>query len=709
MKKTLALLMTLLLWLPAGFLLGAEALEYPEVRRGDVVETLEVEIADPYRWLEDLDSEETRAFVDAQNAVSTPYLEGLAGTDVFERRVHGLMASSYPDVPSWRDGRWMLREFEPPMAMVLVQDSLDGESQVVFETRELFEAGETPGRWLDLSPGGTTVGYSVIVDGSDLHEIRFRDIASGEDLPGTLQGTKFFWPVWTVDGRGVFYFRYLRPGNFEPDGIDREPVLAYHRLGTTQAEDIILLRSETDGEHFRAAIDAQGRYLVATQALWSEGSLYGDQSFLFDLQDPLSPNFEEAPRVLDSEASSGLSFVGSHDGNLYLKVQDETAPAGRIVIASANAPGEWRTLVPASESVINSAVMAGGRLIVHGKRDVKSDLRVFDLEGQFLYSIDLPGPGSAFSITGHPDRPELHFGFDSFVYSSAVFRHDLTTRATAPIAAADIAFDSDAYITRQVFVRSSGGANVPLFISHRKDLELPAPTILHGYGVAYHLVEPAFRPDWGAWMQEGGVIATVNVRGDQAYGAEWAAAGTRERRQNTYDDFIAAAEYLIAESITSPEQLIAQGDSAGGMLVGAVLAQRPDLFAAVVPTVAVLDVIGFARFTAGVRLKTVIGDPMVPAELPWLLSWSPYHNLHDGTCYPAVLIETAINDDLVHPSQSYKFAARLQAAQGCDKPVLLSVADTGGHYGATDLAERQRRWAYQLAFMAEMTGLRFSR
>jgi prolyl oligopeptidase len=390
-------------------------------------------------------------------------------------------------------------------------------------------------------------------------------------------------------------------------------------------------------------------------------------------------------------------------------VQDETAPAGRIVIASADAPDEWRTLIPASESVINSAVMAGGHLIVHGRRDVHSELRVFDLDGRFQYRIDLPGPGSAFSIIGHPDRPELHFGFDSFVYSSAVFRHDLTTRATARMAAADIAFNSDAYVTRQVFVRSSGGAEVPLFISHRKNLELPAPTVLHGYGIAGRVVEPVFRQDWGAWMQEGGVIATVNVRGGGAYGAEWAAAGTRERRQNAHDDFIAAAEYLVAESITSPEQLIAQGDSAGGMLVGAVMAQRPDLFAAVVPTVAVLDVIGFARFTAGVRMKTVIGDPLVPEELPWLLSWSPYHNLHDGTCYPAVLIENAIDDDLVHPSQSYKFAARLQAAQGCNKPVLLSVADTGGHYGATDLAELLRRFAYQLAFMAQHTGLPIGR
>jgi prolyl oligopeptidase len=707
MKKTFALSIALLSWLPAGISLGAEPLAYPEVPRGEAVDHLAVEIPDPYRWLEDLESDETRAFVDAQNALSTPYLEGLAGTEVFERHMQGLMSHRYPGVPRWRNGRWMIQEFEPPMATVFVQDSLDAERQIVFETRELFEAGETPGRWLDLSPGGTTVGYSVIVDGSDLHEIRFRDIASGDDLPGTLQGVKFFWPTWTVDGRGVFYFRYLRPGNFESDGVDREPVLAYHRLGTTQAEDTILLRSEMDGEHFRAAIDAQGRYLVATRGIWSEGAVYGDQSFLFDLQDPSAPNFENASRVLDSKASSELSFVGSHDGNLYLKVQDETAPAGRIVIASADAPDEWRTLIPPSESVINSAVMAGGHLIVHGKRDVHSELRVFDLAGQFLYRIDLPGPGSVFSIIGHPDRSELHFGFDSFAYSGAIFRHDLTARSTAMIARSEVEFDPDAYVTRQVFVPSSGGTQVPLFISHRKDLELPAPTILHGYGVAYYHVEPMFRPDWGAWMQEGGVIATVNVRGDQAYGAEWAAAGTRERRQNTYDDFIAAAEYLVAESITSPEQLIAQGDSAGGMLVGSVLAQRPDLFAAVVPTVAVLDVIGFARFTAGVRLKTVIGDPMVPAELPWLLSWSPYHNLHDGTCYPAVLIETAINDDLVHPSQSYKFAARLQSAQGCDKPVLLSVADTGGHYGATDMAERLRRWAYQLAFMAEMTGLTF--
>jgi prolyl oligopeptidase len=413
---------------------------------------------------------------------------------------------------------------------------------------------------------------------------------------------------------------------------------------------------------------------------------------------------------MDTPAPSGSAmelpeFLGTHEGRLYLQVQDAEAPAGRIVTAPVSQPDAWETLIAATDEIINSATLAGDAIIVHSRRDVISKLRVYGLDGSFRYEIELPGPGSAFGINGHPERDELHFGFDSLAYPQAILQHDLSTGTTTRVAEAEVPFDREAFITRQVFVSSSGGVKVPVFIAHRADLELPAPTMLTDYGIGGIVSDPLFSPTWGAWLQHGGVVALGNIRGGGAYGAEWAAAGTRERRQNTHADFIAIAEMLIDEAITTKEQLATQSDSAGGMMIASVMAQRPDLFAAVQPGVAVLDLVRFASFTAGARMKAVVGDPMVPSELPWLLDWSPYHNLHPGTCYPATLIDTAVNDDLVHPSQSYKFAARLQAVQGCDNPVILSVAETGGHYGPDDLNENFRAIARRFAFMAAKTGL----
>lgn len=684
-------------------------LEYPTVRQDDTIDTFQIDVADPYRWLEDLESDATRAFIDAQNAVSSAYLDGLPGSAAFEQTLHSLVSNGFPGTPRWKTGRWVTRDFAASgISTWWVQDDLDGERRMLFQSSELLEAGEAPGRWLDLSPNGRILAYSVIVDGTDLHQIRFRDVATGEDLPDRLDGVKFSWPVWTADSGAVIYFRYLRPGNFEGDGIDREPVLAVRRLGDAQDDDSILLRSEADGEIFGAMLDAQGRYLVALQKIWAPD---GDQLFLIDLGEGAAPRFDAQPVPMDTTAPSGSAlappqFLGAHAGRLYLQVQDAEAPTGRIATALVTQPDDWETLISSPDRIINSATLAGGFLVVHARRDVTSELRVFDLDGTFRYEIELPGPGSAFAISGHPERAELHFGFDSLAYPSAILQHDLATGNTARIAETEVPFDRDAFVTRQVFVPSSGGVKVPVFIAHRADLALPAPTMLTDYGIGGSVSEPQFSPSWGAWLHHGGVLALGNIRGGGAYGAEWAAAGTRERRQNTHDDFIAIAEMLISESVTTADQLAIEGASNGGMLVASVMAQRPDLFAVVLPRVGVLDLIRFASFTAGARLKSLTGDPMVPGELPWLLNWSPYHNLHPGTCYPATLIETAVNDDLVHPSQSYKFAARLQAAQGCDHPVLLSIAETGGHYGPDDLDERWRTEARRFAFIAARTGLK---
>lgn len=681
------------------------------VEKGDISDLFEVRIEDPYRWLEELESEDTRRFIAAQNAYATPRLEALPLVAHFEGQLDRLSAGDVPAIPRWSNGRWIQRIYRnSTLQRLIARTDLEQEPRVLVTSSQLEPDHPGAIRWLAVSPDGTTLAYARVVEGGDLQAIRFWDLERGRHLRDRLEGIKFSNPVWMPDSSGLLYGYLRRPGNFEADGIDRGAVLAYHRLGEPQELDRVLMPTQEpagDGDFFGVTLDESGRYAYVT---WLVASAYQQRTFLLTLgaSPDSGPSFEVADIGTEPVSVGARRFVGVHGERVYLVVQDEKDPGGRVEAIPVEAledPGRATTIIAGSEHVITAAAMAKDHLLVQSRADVESVLQVYDLDGQAIQQIPLPAPGSVFGLSVSRERPEVHFGFDAYAFPAVVLQHDLDTGATIQVDERRIGFDRSAYSSRRVFAESADGTRIPVFITHRSDIELPAPTLLNAYGAGGVLFEPIFQADFGAWMASGGVIAVANVRGGGAYGVDWAAQGALEGRHRTHDDLIASAELLFELGVTERQQLGVYGESAGGMLVSAVMAQRPKLFQVVLPRVPVTDLVSFARFTAGARLKTVVGDPERPDQLADLLRWSPLQNIRDGVCYPATLIQTAVDDDLVHPSQAYKFAARLQAAQGCDRDVLLSVSAEGGHYGSTDPEKARLEIAQRLAFLAAHTGL----
>ncbi|MEZ4584785.1 MAG: prolyl oligopeptidase family serine peptidase [Gemmatimonadales bacterium] len=431
---------------------------------------------------------------------------------------------------------------------------------------------------------------------------------------------------------------------------------------------------------------------------------YGDQQRLavVDLRDPLAPRLDGPLVPLSDTRVATTRFIGHVGDTLYLHTSRD-APNYRVVAVEFGDPTRWRTVLPESEHLLQHARVVGGRLVAVHLRDVRNELATYALDGTDRRVVPLPAPGSAVYLSGDPDDPTLTFAFDAYAYPLTTFRHDVRTGEVEALGSQSFEHDPGHYRTRQVFFPSKDGTRIPMFVVHRADI-VPngrRPTLLYGYGAVGGVESPIFRDEFFAWIAAGGVLAVANVRGGGEYGEAWRQAGILDRKQNSFDDFIAAAEALIREGYTSPDHLAALGESNGGMLVGAAMTQRPDLFAAVLPVVGVLDALRFPSFTAGPRWAISHGDPADPEAFKWLETWSPLHRIEDGVCYPATLLTTAVNDDLVHPSQSYKFAARLQHAQACDRPTVLRAYATGAHYIIFELETQ----ADVLAFAARHTGL----
>jgi len=531
---------------------------------------------------------------------------------------------------------------------------------------------------------------------------RIRDLEQERDLADRIPGLKFDSPVWTADSRGLVYYRYLRVG--EEDGVDRDSTVFYHALGTPVDRDLTLIRSDPAdiGATTFPQVSHDGRFVILFDS-FSQQQRLG----VLDVGDPLAPRFDGKIVWLSADRDGRTSYLG-HIGDTHYLRTTVGAPKYRIAAVTLADPHNWQTVVPESEHLLQHAKLIGGHIVTAYRHDVRSEIKVFRLDGTRLRNISLPAMGSAFYFSGSPNDPEFTFAFDSYAHPLTLFRHDLRTDKTQRLGIRDTGHNPADYLTQQVFFASRDGTKVPMFITHRADLELDGntPTLLYGYGAAGSVEAPIFWDEWFAWLEAGGLLAVANIRGGGEYGEAWREAGRLGKKQNTYDDFIAAAETLIREGYTSPSNLAINGFSNGGLLIGAVMTQRPELFAAALPYVGVMDALRFPSFTAGPRWAASHGDPADPEAFKWLRAWSPLHRIVDGTCYPATLVATAANDDLVHPSQSYKFAARLQAAQGCDEPVFLRIYPKGAHkFIDSDLEAK----ADLLAFAAHFTGLQVER
>jgi prolyl oligopeptidase len=690
---------------------GPPIVRYPETRKVEQVDDYHgTRVADPYRWLEDVDAADTKQWVVSQNAVTDAYLATIPERE----RIRGRLtkAWSYPKygAPFREAGRWFFHENSglQNQSVLYVTDALDGEKRVLLDPNTLTSDGTMALTTLDVSPTGKWLAYGVSGSGSDWQEFRVRDIATGKDLADTLKWIKFSGMSWTKDGRGFFYSRYERPEGSELTGVNRNQKLYYHRLGTPQSRDVLVYqRPDQPDWGVGADVTDDGRYAVV---YLSEGTDPRNRIYVIDLRSPAAPKIGATPLKLFDRFDAAYTYVGNTGRTFYFSTTKD-APKGRVIAVDLAKPGEshWRSVIPESRDVLQGVEHVGGRLVARYLQDAKSSVRIFGLDGAPAGELQLPGIGYVSELRGRPESPELFFTFTSFLDAPSVYRHDLASGKTTVHKAPELPVDASRYETRQLFYTSRDGTRIPMFVTHRKGMALDGnnPTLLYGYGGFDVSMTPSFSPARLVWLEMGGVYAVANLRGGGEYGQEWHQAGTKERKQNVFDDFIAAAEYLVAERYTRPERLAIQGGSNGGLLVGAAMTQRPELFGVAIPQVGVMDMLRFHRFTIGWAWTSDYGSSDDAEGFRYLRAYSPLHNLKPGTRYPATLVTTADHDDRVVPGHSFKFAAALQAAQGGPAPVLIRIETKAGHGAGKPTSKRIDEAADIYAFIARNMGMAF--
>jgi len=679
-------------------------MNYPFTRTDDVVDdyfgTL---VADPYRWLEEPNSPETRAWVDAQNAITHAFLERLPARERIHSRLRELWDYTRYGVPS-REGRWYVfarNDGLQNQAVIYKSTALDAPPEVLIDPNLLSSDGTVALGALSFSHDGRFLAYSVSAAGSDWVEWRVREVASATDLPDVVRWSKFSGAAWLHDGSGFFYSRYAAPAEGDTySGVNKDQQVYFHVLGTTQDEDrLVYARPDQPDWGFSAGVTDDGRYLVLTQ--W-EGTHRESRIFVRDLQDPRP---EIVPFLDRFDAS--YSIVGN-DGAVFYVVTDKDAGRNRLVAIDLATPHQesWTSLIPElpGRDVLSGAVMIGERFLTVVRSDAHDRLLVYTKTGFAEGEIRLPTLGSIAGVHAKRDDREAFYAFTAFTHPTTIYRHDPDTSVSGTFKAPAVRFTPGDYETTQLFYPSKDGTTVPMFLVHRRDVNRTGdlPTLLYGYGGFDVSLTPQFSPGVIAWLDMGGLYAQPNLRGGGEYGKAWHEAGRLANRQNVFDDFIAAAEYLIEQGYTKPGRLAINGGSNGGLLVGAVMTQRPDLFAAAVPQVGVLDMLRFHKFTIGWAWTSDYGSSDTRDGFETLMRYSPLHNITPGRTYPATLVTTADHDDRVVPAHSHKFTAALQAAQAGDAPILARIDTRAGHGAGKPTTKQIDERADVFAFLAHI-------
>ena len=683
--------------------------DYPDTRKDAVEETLHgVVVEDPYRWLEDDRDPEVLAWVDAQNEVTFDYLESLPGREELAARLAELQDYARQSAPFRFGPHWFVRannglQDQDVLYRTPGPGTPEDEWEVLLDPNRMSDEGTVSLGMTSFTEDGALLAYALGEAGSDWQEFHVIEVETGERRPDHLRWIKFSGAAWTHDNGGFFYARYPEP---DPDaaqgGVNRNQSIWYHRLGTPQDSDqLVFARPDEPDWLVGAEVSDDGRFLVLSIR---EGTSDDNRIQLIDLGDSGAPRFGEDPAPLLDAMDAAYDYLGNDGPRFYFRT-NESAPRYRVTAVNRERPARenWLELVPETEHTLESARIVGDRLVLAYLEDAKSRLAVHGLDGAFERDVELPGIGSVGQLTGGRRDDAFHFAFNSFLSPPSVFRHDLASGETTLHWAPEFDFDFDAYETNQVFFASRDGTQVPMFLTHAKEISRDGdnPTMLYGYGGFNISLRPGFSPWRLAFLERGGVYAQVNLRGGGEYGEAWHEAGMRENKQNVFDDFIAAAEFLIHDSVTRPSRLAIAGGSNGGLLIGAVLNQRPELFGAALPAVGVMDMLRFHEFTIGWAWVSDYGSPEDPEMFPVLRGYSPYHNLASAEDWPPTLVTTADHDDRVAPGHSFKYAARLQEVQGGgDAPVLLRVQRSAGHGGGMPVSMRVEleadRWAFVL-------------
>ena len=716
---------TLAAALAACATLPATQVQYPLTPRGPVVDDyFGTPVADPYRWLEELDSAATRGWVAAQNALSRPLLDALPARGAIEQRLAQLWSYERHSVPQLAPNGALLYTRHDGLQnqpVLYVQDTPAAAPRVLVDPNAWSADGtEAMVDWR-LSPDGRHLAYAVQSGGTDWVEYRVLDLATGQPLPDRIRGVNFNFEFsrisWRGGNAGFFYSRFPDPPASTPGAppaITHQAVY-WHRLGTPQRDDVrVYDRPDQPGWFVWGEASDDGRYAIV-YVEQNEDDV--KQVFVRDLREPQRPRHGAPLRQLVGDWHGKYYFVGNRGPVLYFRTS-AGAPRYRIVAFDLRARGTppAREIVPQTADVLQDAVFANGEIVATYLHDAATRLQRFALTGESRGEIALPGLGTALGsrtcnpmcpMSARADGPAIYFGYTSFDRPITIYRHDLARGTTEPFHPPRVAFDAGAFVTKQVFVQSKDGTRVPLFISHRKDLPPgPAPTLLYGYGGFAIPVTPTFSVPNLVWMERGGVYAQASLRGGSEYGEAWHEAGMLANKQNVFDDFIAAAEHLVRAQVTTPGQLAARGRSNGGLLVGAVVNQRPDLFGAANAGVGVLDMLRYHKFGIAYAWAGDYGTSDTPEGFRTLHAYSPVHNVRPGTRYPAMLVTTADRDDRVHPLHSYKYTAALQAAQAADAPILIRIETRAGHGVGTALSKQIAENADVLAFLERYTTLK---
>jgi prolyl oligopeptidase len=654
-------------------------LTYPVAKKVDQTDDYHgTRVADPYRWLEDANSAETKAWVDAENQVTQAYLAQIPQREAIRKRLTQLWNYERYSTPYKEGGRYFYSRNDglQNQAVLYTMKSLSDTPRVLLDPNTLAADGTVALAGTAVSRDGKLLAYSTAASGSDWNEIRVRDVETGKDLDDHVRFVKFSSTAWTHDGKGFFYSRYDEPKEATKlADVNYFQKLYYHRIGTDQSADTLVYDRPDEKEWgFQATTTDDGRYLVVTTSRGTAPKyriFYKDLSKPDSKMQPLIDNFEAAYEFIDNV------------GPVFYFATDRNAPRKRIVAIDTGNPAEagWRTVVPEGRQTLAGAQMLNNRLVLEYLADAKSVVKVVDLKGKPVREIALPGIGSVGGFGGKRGDSETFFSFTSYTTPTTVYRLDLNKGTSTVFRQPKVQFNPADYETRQQFYTSRDGTRVPMFIVAKKGLKLDGnnPTYLYGYGGFNASMTPAFSPANLAWMEMGGVFVVANLRGGGEYGEAWHEAGTKLKKQNVFDDFIGAAEWLIANKVTTPSKLAIGGGSNGGLLVGAAMTQRPELFGAAIPQVGVMDMLRFHKFTIGWAWTSDYGSSDNADEFKALVKYSPLHNLKVGTCYPATMITTADHDDRVVPAHSFKFAATAQAAQAGSNPVIIRIDTKAGH------------------------------
>ena len=674
---------------------------YPISKQTEDTENLfGIEVKDSYRWLENPDSEDTKNWVTAQNEVTFGYLSQLEIREKLKERITQLWNYEKFGVPFKKGNRYFYFKNDglQNQSVLYTLKSLEDEPTVLLDPNKLSEDGTVALSGLAISDDGNLMAYGLSTGGSDWIEYKVRNIETSEDLADHLKWIKFSGASWTKDNQGFFYSRYDEPNEKTLlEDVNYYQKLYYHHLGTEQAEDILVYHRPDEKEWgFSGRVTENGRYLIIS--VW-RGTDPKNLVFYKDLQ-----NTDAEVIELISEFEASYSFIDC-DNNTFWFRTDLDAPKGKVIAIDLDNPDKnnWQTIIPEAEETLEGVGILNNQFVTDYLKDAQSQIKIFSLDGTFIRKVELPGIGSVSGFNGKRYDTETFYRFASFTTPATIYRYDTETGESTVFRQPTVDFNPDDYIIKQIFYSSKDGTNIPMFITHKKGLQLNGknPTYLYAYGGFNISLTPNFSIANLVWMELGGVYAIANLRGGGEYGEAWHQAGMKANKQNVFDDFIAAAQWLIENNYTSSEKLAIAGGSNGGLLVGACMTQRPELFAAALPAVGVMDMLRFHKFTIGWAWCSEYGSPDNEADFKTLYAYSPLHNLTSGTKYPATLITTAERDDRVVPAHSFKFAAALQKAHKGDNPVLIRIETKAGHGAGKPTAKIIEEIADKWAFLID--------